>query len=223
MEVIREETNRYHQQKFGKDLGVTVDELYQTLGILLLSGYVKVPNRRMFWSRQADSRNQAVQQCGMSVNRFGDIIRSLHFADNTKIQQNDRLFKIRHLFDHFNKMFKELAQPLPSIWAVDEAMEPYYGHHGMKQFIRGKPVRFGYKFWCLCSSEGFLISFKLYEGRDSGHIDGMTVGESVVHMLAKGTVPTGSTGFIDHFFTTLPLLELFREDNVNHIGTIRKY
>ncbi|KAK4328232.1 hypothetical protein Pmani_001351 [Petrolisthes manimaculis] len=192
MELMREETNRYHQQKFGKELFVTVNELYQVLGIFLLSGYNKVPNRRLFWSRQADTRNNSVVQCGMSINRFEDIIRSLHVVDNTKKPEHDRIYKVRPLFDHFNKMFKELAQPLSSTWAVDEAMEPYYGRHGLKQFIRGKPVRFGYKFWCLCTVEGLLISFKLYEGRDSGHVVGLTIGESVVQMLAKGTVPTGS-------------------------------
>lgn len=129
---------------------------------------------------------------------------------------------MRPLFEHFNKAFLDLAQPLPMAWAIDEAMEPYYGHHGLKQFIRGKPVRFGYKFWCLCSTEGLLISFKLYEGKDTGYEKGRAIGESVVETLAKGVVPTGSSGYIDNFFTTLPLLESFRKDNVNLTGTIRK-
>ncbi|KAK4288691.1 hypothetical protein Pmani_038291 [Petrolisthes manimaculis] len=132
MELMREQTNRYHQQKFGKELFVTVNELYQVLGIFLLSGYNKVPNRWLFWSRQADTRNNSVVQCGMSTNRFEDIVRSLYVVDNTKKPEHDRIYKVRPLFDHFNKMFKELAQPLPSTWAVDEAMEPYYGRHGLK-------------------------------------------------------------------------------------------
>lgn len=47
MEIIRTETNRYHHVKCGKELDVTVKELYQVLGILLLSGYNTVPNRRL--------------------------------------------------------------------------------------------------------------------------------------------------------------------------------
>lgn len=82
----------------------------------------------------------------MGLNRFEDIVRSLHFVDNSKKPTDDRIFKIRPLFEHFNKKFMNLAQPLPMTWAVDEAMEPYYGRHGLKQFIRGKPVRFGYTF-----------------------------------------------------------------------------
>lgn len=222
MEVIRTETNRYHQVKFGKDLSVRVEELYQVFGIFLLSGYNTVPNRRLFWSSQADTRCLAVVQCGMGVNRFEDIVRSLHFVDNSKKPAEDKIFKVRPLFEHFNKIFMNLAQPLPMTWAIDEAMEPYYGHHGFKQFIRGKPVRFGYKFWCLCSSEGLLMSFKLYEGKETGYEEGLTIGESVVETLAKGVVSTGSNRFIDNFFTTLPLLKSFRKADVNLTGTIRK-
>lgn len=177
MELIQRETNRYHHVKFGKELSVTEEELYQVLGIFLLSGYNQVPNRRLFWSRQADTRNHAVIQSGMTLNRFEEIVRSLHLVDNSRKPEGDRIFKIRPLFDHFNKIFKDVAQPLPMTWAIDEAMEPYYGRHGFKQFIRGKPIRFGYKFWCLCSHEGLLVNFKLYEGKYSGYEEGLTIGE----------------------------------------------
>lgn len=74
-------------------------------------------------------------------------------------------------------------------WAIGEAMTSLQAT--WTQFIKGKPVRFGYKFWCLCSHEGLLVNFKLYEGKDSGFEEGMTIGESVVNAMAKETVPTG--------------------------------
>ena len=39
MDEIKQETNRYHLQKYGKELNVTTEELYKLFGILLLSGY----------------------------------------------------------------------------------------------------------------------------------------------------------------------------------------
>lgn len=48
MHIIMTETNRYHQDKFGKELSVTVEELYKVLWIFLLSGYNTVPNRRLY-------------------------------------------------------------------------------------------------------------------------------------------------------------------------------
>lgn len=158
----------------------------------------------MFWSTCADTRNLAVIQCGMSVSRVEEIMRSLHFADNAKLPANDKIYKARPMFGHFHKLFTEFAHPLPMIWAVDEAMEPYYGNNGLKQFIKGKPVRFGSKFWCLCSAEGYLVSFKLHEGKDSGYEKSKAIGESVVHTLTQGAVPPNSSGFIDNFSQLYP-------------------
>jgi hypothetical protein len=31
------------------------------------------------------------------------------------------------------------------VYSVDEVMIPYFGRHGSKQFIYGKPIRYGYK------------------------------------------------------------------------------
>lgn len=115
-----------------------------------------------------------------------------------------------------------MAEPLPATWAIDEAMEPYFGRHSLKQFIRGKPVRFGYKFWCLCSREGAIIRFKLYEGKDTGRDASMGVGESVVTNMALNFVPKGSSGFVDNYFTSLPLPEKFQNAGINLTGTLRK-
>ena len=117
---------------------VTVEEMYQVLVIFLLSGYNQVPNRRLFWSKQADTRNQAVIQSGTRVNRFEEIVRSFHFVDNSDKDESDRIFRIRPLFDHFNTIFLDVAQPLPMTWVIDEAMELYYGRRG--------PFWIGYKF-----------------------------------------------------------------------------
>ncbi|KAH9378757.1 hypothetical protein HPB48_017569 [Haemaphysalis longicornis] len=44
-------------------------------------------------------------------------------------------------------------------------MIEYYGHHGCKQFIRGNPIRFVYKVWCLNSKNGYLANFEVYQGK----------------------------------------------------------
>ena len=102
VDLIVLETNKYHQQKFGTELHVTKEEIYLVFGILILSGYVTVPNRRLFWSTRSDTRNNAVAECGMTRNRFEQIISSLHFVDNATIDTTDRLCKVRPLFDHFS-------------------------------------------------------------------------------------------------------------------------
>jgi len=49
--------------------------------------------------------------------------------------------------------------------AYDESMVKYFGRHSCKQFIRGKPIRFGYKVWCLNTKDRYLVNFELYQGK----------------------------------------------------------
>ena len=50
--------------------------------------------------------------------------------------------------------------------SIDEQMIQYYGQHFLKQFIREKPIWFGYKNWAMCcSSTGYCFYFDLYEGK----------------------------------------------------------
>lgn len=44
-------------------------------------------------------------------------------------------------------------------------MVKYFGRHCCKQFICGKPIRFGYKIWCLNTKDGYLVNFEIYQGK----------------------------------------------------------
>ena len=115
-------------------------------GILHLSGYNKMPFRKMYWETRPDANNFLVSQ-SMSRNRFEKIHQYLHFNDNKNIDHNHRVYKIRN--------FRQT-------YFLDEAMEPYYGYHSIKQFIRGKPIRYGCKLWCLTSPQGYLVVSTLH-------------------------------------------------------------
>lgn len=90
-------------------------------------------------------------------------MRYIHFNDNSQLDYNDRLTKIRPYLDHLNQVYQDYA-----VWetesSIDEAMIPYFGRHGLKQCIRGKPIRFGYKAWCHNQSLGYLLNFDVYQG-----------------------------------------------------------
>ena len=43
-------------------------------------------------------------------------------------------------------------------------MIPYFGNHSFKIFIRGKPIRFGYKKWIFASSCDYPLKFETYVG-----------------------------------------------------------
>ena len=104
-------------------------------------------------------------------------------------------------------------------YSLDEAMEPYYGHHSMKQFIRGKPIRYRLKLWCLTSPQGYLVRFQPYNGSDK--TPGKPVAASVIENLCIGTIPQGSCIYTDNYFTSLPLMETLSQENLYANGTIR--
>ena len=67
-----------------------------------------------------------------------------------------------HFRDNFENLYKSAQWLFPlsdSLYSVDETIVPYYSRHSCKQFIRGKPVRFGYKVTYLLSSCFMLFMF----------------------------------------------------------------
>ena len=87
--------------------------------------------------------------------------------------------------------------------SIDESMVPYYGKFPIKQFIRGKPVRFGYKCWFLCGSDGYPYNFDLYKGAQKNENKGQPgVGNRVVkQMSAVIKNPENHILHHDNFFT----------------------
>lgn len=96
--------------------------------------------------------NLAVSE-SMRRNRFLQICRFLHLANNIDINQNDKAWKIRPVMEMLKKKCIENFIPEQHL-AYDESMVKYFGRHSCKQFIRGKPIRFGYKVWCLNTKDG---------------------------------------------------------------------
>lgn len=155
-ELIVHYTNRYASQK-NKTGNMIVSEMKCFLGILLFSGYVVLPRRSMYWEKAADADFSHVYNA-MSRDRFNFVMSHLHCCDNTQIcTSNDKFSKLRPLIELLNKNFYAMA-PLEENYSIDEAMVPYYGGHSCKQFIRGKPIRWGYKLdWCHQTGIGVMV------------------------------------------------------------------
>ncbi|KAJ4442767.1 hypothetical protein ANN_04359, partial [Periplaneta americana] len=98
------------------------------------------------WQSEKDSHNEIVANA-MSRDRCEFIKSNMHVCDNDNIDKEDCFAKLRQLLCMLNDRFKQFA-PHKQCHSVDESMMPYYGRHGCKQLIKGKPIRFGYKFWC---------------------------------------------------------------------------
>ena len=100
-------------------------------------------------------------------------------------------------------------------------MIPYHGLHSAKQFIKGKPVKFGYKMWMLCSADGFPFNFEVYCGKDL-----LRTGPQGTHivdtMLQSVQNNKQHVVFFDNFFTSHQLLHSLAERNIRACGTIQE-
>nr|CAH7740916.1 unnamed protein product [Callosobruchus chinensis] len=222
---IKKQTINYSRQvNPNSTFELSVNEVKVFFAILMISGYSPKPRRDMY-SFDADLRNEAIADA-MPRNRFREILKYIHFADNTHLSKDDKFGKVRPLIDHLNKKFLENLPKIENV-DVDESMVPYYSHHSCKQRILGKPIRYGFKFWSMNTSTGYLINTEPYQGKGTqlGNSD-LGLGASVVTTFAerlKGAYPDFHFNFfIDNFFTGLPLLRKMTAIGFGCTGTIRE-
>lgn len=84
-----------------------------------------------------------------------------------------------------------------------------YGHHFSKQFIRGKPIRFGFKQWAMCCGEtGFCFHAKLYEGIQVDTFPVEDVGALVILLVEN---PMDHVFYFDNFFTSHTLMKILAQ------------
>lgn len=207
----------------GKALNVCREEILVFFGGLLLSGYTKCPNKRLYWSTEDDVPK--ILSDSIRCNRFEDILRNFQLIDNANIlNPDDRLCKLRPLLEHLKLKFMEHG-PLGEKMSVDESMIPYYGRHYAKQYIEGKPIRFGYKNWALCTSNGYLVNFDVYTGKSDVRAPSFfgVGGDIVIKLLTESIPPNlGYTTFFDNYFTSVKLLRHLHYKGYNATGTIRE-
>ena len=197
------------------------------MAILILSGYNVLPRKQLYWSVDKDVHNPFVANA-MSRNQFNEILSCLHFTSQTE-SQTDKFFKLRPLIEHLSQKFLKYFHPKGPECDVDEAMIAYYGKHGCKQFIKGKPIRFGFKAWCLNSNNGYLANFDFYQGKSKKskpENSQLNKGSQVILELLEPVKEAFSnqyfTVYCDNYFTSISLLEQLKKLNCYGTGTIRK-
>ena len=197
------------------------NELRLFLALLLLSGYAVLPRRRMYWERLPDVQNEAFKHA-MPRNRFEEILRYFHVADNCNLPENDRFGKVRPLLAQLNERWL-LYAPGDRNLSIDESMIPYYGRHGAKQHLHGKPIRFGFKVWSLTTSRGYMVQCEPYQGACTGtsRPELGLGGSVVVDLVAELPRHRQYTLFFDNFFTSLKLMDHLKLDGFRATGTIR--
>ena len=142
----------------------------------------------------------------MTRARFAKILQNIHFADNHKelqpkeSEEYDRAWKLRPLFDHLGKHFQDMLLP-EAHQSIDEYMCKFKGKNIMRQYMKNKPIKWGFKFWFRCRAKsGYLYEFDMYLGKKGNTEFGLS--ESAALSLCQKLKDTHCFVLFDNFFTS---------------------
>ena len=217
LRLIVEQSNLYVHQN-GRKFTVTKEELKAFLGINFVMAINKLPTIAEYWRVDNLIGNDGIQNT-MFRNRC-EILQNLHFADNRKDDKTDKAFKMRPVIDYLNSKFSEVLSN-DSEQSIDEHMVKFKGRSGMKQYIKSKPIKWGFKFCFRCSSKsGYLYQMDIYLGRKQTPEFNLGLGEEVVLQLMKDLERLFCTVYHDNFFNSPKLIEKLFQKDIYGIGTV---
>ena len=230
LENIAYQTNLYATQKtVNTTFKTTPDEIMNYIAVLLYMGVVPMPSLDDYWG--VKTRVPQVANL-MSSKRFRLLRRTIHFNDNSQIASTvDRFYKIRPVINSLRAEFLKVQQTPKQ--SVDEVMVGYKGKMAgnLRQYIRSKPTKWGYKLFCRASSDGFVHDLILYQGATTfpSHPSQleedekkMPLSTQVVSVLAR-SMPEGEPAgiYADNFFTSLDLVRHLQKKGIRYTGTAR--
>ena len=211
-------------EKFGQWSQVTVPELQAYMGFMVLMGLVHLPSIYDYWKKD-EIFHYAPVASRISRDRFFELHRFLHFADNSTLAppgnpDYNKLGKIQHVLDELSKAFESVYCPSKNL-SVDEAMIPFKGRSTMKQYIPLKPTKRGIKVWALSDAlNGFMTKFEVYTGKKGGNVE-KNLGYNVVMTLTRPYINTHRHVYFDNFFTSVELLLDLLKNGLYACGTTR--
>ena len=224
---ICKQTNLYAKQQMQlkpdpdwKSLGV--GELKSWVGCLMAMGLNKQNNLRMYW--ESPWRLSMVAD-RFTRDRFLAIRKYLHLADNSVVFDNktshaDRLAKVRPLLNLLLQNFHSNYQPSRFL-TVDEDMCKFKGRNVMKQYMRAKIVKWGYKIWKLCdSSSAYTLSLDVYTGASETKLE-LGLAHAVVMKLMGSHLEKNHVVVMDNYFTSVPLFVNLLARSTYACGTVR--
>lgn len=232
-QVIRHityQTNLYAAQKnINTTFTTNEDEIMTFLAILIYMGVVELPSIDDYWAME--TRVPQVANL-MSSKRFRLLKGVIHFNDNTELPgTSDRFFKVRPLFTFLNIAFR--CEPQTPKQSVDELMVAYKGKTAgnLRQYIKNKPDKWGFKLFARASEDGFVHDMVLYQGKTTleAHDTPLspeqkamgTTSQTVSALASTMAYPTTTAIFADNFFTSLELVRYLKEQNCRYTGTVR--
>lgn len=191
-------------------------------------GMVEVPVIRDNWDQDNFFSQDFVRNSGMTRHRFQNILATIHIckieedaANECKKkagQQYDPLLKVKPLLDDLQLSCRSYYVPGQKL-SIDERAVALKGRFCMKQFIKDKLVRWGFKFWVLaCPETGYTYKFEVYTGKRLTKTNN-GLGYDVVMNLMNDMFRQGYHLFVENFYSSSQLFSELYDKGCMATGT----
>ena len=211
------------------DFDLQLQDLNTFLGTILIPSFNKRKSQRDYWSTDPFISCDVISSA-ISRKTFEEIKSRLKYSKAVDYDVNDNAWRVRELLKLYQRNILKF-----DVWrialSIDGMMAKMYARTSLKKFIRGKPIRFGLKFGGLCTSDGFVLCFDLYCGKNSKSgvkFSKCALGSRVVIDLLEPFFNKTAAGkishihlYFDNYFTNLDLIVHLRKLGLKCTGTIR--
>lgn len=218
-----DQTNRYAEKKLRNKIltkreesyhDLTLLELEEYLGVLIMMGIDKKPDLNMHWQTHGMWTSNLIKDT-MSRDRFKMINKFLCVGDES---EHDKLNRIRNLSCQIQNNSSKYYCPRKKL-AIDESMIAFKGNHSLKQYLPIKPTKWGFKVFLLCESiTGYCIKHKFFSGKNQPEFKP----KNICIKLANGFENQNFHIYMDNLYTSVDLFEEFYEKGIKCTGIIRK-
>ncbi|XP_048035758.1 piggyBac transposable element-derived protein 4-like [Megalobrama amblycephala] len=188
--------------------------MYRYIGLLFYMAMVKMSSISDYW-RQSSLFSVPFPATIMSRDRYCTISWNVHMSHPDEDKENDRkrgtadndsLFRVKPLMDTIRHACKAIYHPKRNL-TVDERMVACKANTGMRQYMKAKPTKWGFKLFVLAdSSNGYTVDFSVYTGKNNfptGH--GLSY-DAVTSLLDCKVLGSGYHLYMDNFYTSPKLL-----------------
>ena len=96
-----------------------------------------------------------------------------------------KIYKVKNFTEILRKNFQKNYN-FGRCGTIDDSMIKFKGRSSIKQYLPLKPIKRGYKVWCLCDPiTGYLFNYQIYGNRKDEH------GKLSIGMMSTREISTG--------------------------------
>ncbi|XP_068177724.1 piggyBac transposable element-derived protein 4-like [Antennarius striatus] len=233
IDTLVRNTNAYwgrkHDGRQPSWLPVTSADMYSFLSLVLYMGIAPLKTLADFW-RGTKLFNLPFPASVMPRRRFLAISRALHMNDPATEAANDlkrgtpgydKLCKIRPLYEQILEACHTFFHPYQHI-SIDERMVASKARIGLKQYVKNKPTKWGFKLFVLADSAcGYTQNFFVYAGREGTPTGKGRSYDVVMRLLDIPFLGKGYKLYVDNFYTSPTLFLDLLSRKIWACGTVR--